>query len=422
MTSIAGHETTAKGIAAARAAGQAIAYSIVPLSVVQWSSLPAISIVFVPIYLVAAIGLVAAAGGLRMPATIVTVGYFLLACYVVLLGVEIVNGDFGRYPRPVDSNFLTVYFILPAFPFFALGLQAVGARIERFEMAMGATIVISAGWSLYQFVTTGSPRVGGFNDLNQLPYAMAILLWSLFLLARAFASQRFDAVRAAVAFAGLVPIFFSGSKLVWLVTGLGYAAILLWWAWSWRQWIVLGAFAFVAGGGAFALYQTRFVRRRITPLVAELTAFASTGDTSGPTFGLRLSAAVSGFLAFLERPFFGYGLADVKLAALAHRPDYVTEFTHLWHLHNQYITHMVAFGIFGLLFLVGLLALFPFAGLRSGDEGVKRFGFVAPALIALYMLAAIYFSQSALYGITFVLLGLVLLAGVETSASRARPG
>jgi O-antigen ligase len=287
-------------------------------------------------------------------------------------------------------------------------------------MAMGATIVIAAGWSLYQFVATGSPRVGGFNGLNQLPYAMAILLWSLVLLARAFASKRFDAIRAVVAVVGLAPIFLSGSKLVWLATGLGYTAILLWWAWSWRQWILLGVFALVAGGVALALYQTRVVQGRVAQLVAELSAFAATGDTSGATFGLRLSAAASGFLAFLERPLFGYGLADVKLAALTHRPDYVTDFTHLWHLHNQYITHMVAFGIFGLLFLVGLLAMFPFSGSRGGDEGVKRFSYVAPGLVAMYMLAAKLFSGSPLYGVVFVLLGIVLFANTETEISPAR--
>jgi O-antigen ligase len=105
-------------------------------------------------------------------------------------------------------------------------------------------------------------------------------------------------------------------------------------------------------------------------------------------------------------------------AALTHRPD--NEFTNLWHLHNQYITHMVAFGIFGLLFLVGLLALFPFSGSRGGDEGVKRFSYVAPGLVAMYMLAAKLFSGSPLYGVVFVLLGIVLFANTETEISPAR--
>jgi hypothetical protein len=120
VTSIAGHEPTARGIAAAGIVGQAIAYSIVPVSIVDWETLPDISIVFLPIYTIAAIGFVGAVAGRRMPATVVTVGYFLLAFYVVLLGIELVNGDFVRYPRPADSNFLTRYFILPAFPFFVL--------------------------------------------------------------------------------------------------------------------------------------------------------------------------------------------------------------------------------------------------------------------------------------------------------------
>jgi hypothetical protein len=73
---------------------------------------------------------------------------------------------------------------------------------------------------------------------------------------------------------------------------------------------------------------------------------------------------------------------------------------------------MVAFGIFGLLFLVGLLVLFPFAGAQSDEKGVKHFSFVVPGILAIHMLAAI----------VFVLLGIVLLAGLEkTPSSLARP-
>jgi len=407
-----------------RRLGQAIAYLCVPATLIVGPSIESMVSVLIGIYLLAAIGFVAVVRGANVPAIVVQIGYFMLAWYCILFAIELINGDLVKYPRPINSDFLSTYFILLALPFLAMGLREVGVDFATLEKVVMATVVLAAGWSMYQYFALRVFRPGGLNGLNPITFGMIVTLWSLFLLAHAMGSKNIRITPAAVAMAGLIPVLLGASKLIWACAALGYAMIFLWWFWTSRQWLMLGAVAVATAGAGLLVSRIPFVQRRMAEFSGELTAFVTTGDTSGQTFGLRFAAATSGWLAFADRPFTGYGLADVKLAAVTNRPEHVADITQLWHLHNQYITHLVAFGVLGVVFLISLLTAFAVVAWRTRDVSLQRFGATAALMLSIYMSVELFFPRTPLYGTVFLLFALLLVAAAdrESSAIQAKRG
>lgn len=396
-----------------RHVGRAIAYLSVPATLVVWPTLESPVSVLIGVYLLAAIGFAAVVRGAKVPAIMIQAGYFALASYCVLLAIELLNGDLLRYPRPLDADFLLTYFVLLALPFLAIGIREVGVNLATLEKVAIATVLLAVGWSLYQRYGLRIARPGGFGSFNPIPFAFVVAMWGTFVFSRALQSQRIDAIKAAVALAGLIPIVLSGSKLVWICAVCGYGLLFVWWALTWRRWFAIAAALAISAASGYGLYQVGFIRGRIRPLIRELSAYLETGDTSGLTFGLRVAAATAGWLAFVDQPLKGYGLANVKLAALLHRPDTIADFSGLWHLHNQYVVHLVAFGILGLLFLVALLAALMNAAWRTGDTSLWRFGVAVALMAAIYMGADLIFPRTPLYGSFFLLFGFMLVAAAN---------
>lgn len=386
--------------------GRAVAYLGVPASLATGPVFTSVTIL-TSLYLVAAVGFVAAIRETRFPSGLLALGYLLLACYLVLLGLDLLHGGPGSYPL-FGTNYLLNYFVLLAFPFFALGLRTLKADVRMFEYAMMATVVFAALVSLYQFLILQDPRPMGFNS-NPIPFGLIVTMWCLFLLSRALVSERIDRTKAGVALVGLVPIVLSGSKLVWACAFLGYAILIVWWARSNRQWRALGIVAVAVLIGFSLLYQLEAVHGRVVVFVQELAATFGSGDTSGASLGLRVAAAFAGWIAFLHRPFTGYGLPQVKAAALEYRTAGSGDFALLSHLHNEYVTHLVAFGFLGIVFMALLLVAFFAVARRVSDVGVRRFAIVAGAMFMVYMAGEVVLRDGELYGLFFFIFGLAFL-------------
>jgi hypothetical protein len=402
----------------ARRAGSVIAYAGIPLSTFSSASgLFNTWNVQTSFYLVTILGLIAALRGARFSSSLIALSYFLMAWYVVLLSIELFHGGPFHFRFPRGANFLTDYFPLVALPFFTIGLKETKADLRIFEYAMMGTIVFSAGLSLYQFFIIGDERPRGFS-LNPIPFALIVLMWSLFVFSRALQTEKIDWPRLATALVGLVPIVLSGSKLVWLGAAFGYSALFVMWVRTSGRWRVLAATAITLVPVIWVLWQVEVLRGRITEFSGDLGSFLASGNMSGPTFGLRYAAAVSGLHAFLDRPLLGYGLAEGRVAALEHRPPGISSFAQLPHLHSDYVTHLAAFGVLGLIFLVSLFAAFILASLRRNDIAVRRFGVVAGILFLIYMTVEVIFTQPELSGLVFFLFGLILLAPERLSASQ----
>jgi O-antigen ligase len=394
-----------------RVLGRIVAYLGVPASTLQ-----AITGVFntinvlTAIYIVALIGLVAVLRGAKIRPDVLMLGAVLAVWYFVLFAFEVVHGGPFHDVYPWGGNFLTDYFPLLALPFFVTGLQEVKADYRIFERVIMATIVFSVAVALYQFLVQGVGRPNGLSR-NPIPFALVMTTWGLFLLARGLRSPpKIEWLPVGVALLALIPVLLSGSKNVWFCAGVGYLALVLLWATARQRAYIVGALAVAAVPAAWLIWQVETIRLRLIENFTDLADYVSSGDTSGGSFGLRVGTIVSGFLAFLDRPLQGYGLAQGKAAAIEHLPAGFASISHLNHLHNEYITHLVAFGILGGVFIVMFFALFILGALRREPRDIRQFGVTAGALFLIYMAADVVFTLPEVYGLVFFVLGLVLMA------------
>lgn len=400
-----------------------MAYATVPASLIGWEPLPSLHLIFIPIYILAGFGLLAAFRGATFPPRLQLIAWVFAAAYAVLLLVEILNGGLFQSPIPADAHFWITYLIILAFPFFALGMRATGATIEGFERVMMACIVVGTVWSLWQFFFTDVERPRGFNSLNTIAFSMVLSLWAALLATRAFRKREIDLLRLSFALLAVVPIVLSGTRLVWICVAASTALLFLWWAIAWRRWLAIPVGAVAIALGVFAISELQIVQGRLAEFHTEVQDVLENSvpgvdapgamqeeDIPSGSIPLRYAATVSGLLAFLDSPFVGYGLPDVRIAALTHRPSNVVDFSMLWHLHNQYVVHLVAFGFTGFLFLVAVLLTFPYAGFASEGQGLRRYSIIVAIAFAIFMAGGIVFARSMLYGVLFQLLGIILLA------------
>lgn len=335
--------------------------------------------------------------------------------------LNLTHGGPFHYPFTRGANFLTDYFPLVALPFFAIGLREVKAELRIFEYVMMGTIVFSAGLSVYQFLVLDIQRPNGFGR-NPIPFALVLTMWSLFLFSGALKASKIDWAQFAIALVALVPIILSGSKNIWFCAVGGYSLLFFMWAWTGRRWSIIGAVVMAMIPLTWLLAQTEVVRYRITEFMGDYGAFLTSGDTSGGSFGLRYGALVSGFLAFLDRPFLGYGLAQGKTAAIEHLPPSYSSIGMLTHLHNEYVTHLVAFGILGLFFIISFFAVFILTAAKRDDVAIRRFGVVTGTLFLFYMTADVVFTLPEVYGPVFFVLGLILLSPEKKRQIESAPG
>jgi O-Antigen ligase len=394
----------------ARSVGSVIAYAGVPLSTLS----PAAGIltslnVLTSYYLVGIFGVISVLRGARIESSLVRLSYFLLGWYCILLAIELTHGGPFHYFPPRGPNYLADYFPLLVLPFFAIGLREIKIEARILDRVVMLTILFSASLSLYQFFALGIERPHGFFA-NPIPFALVVLVWSMALFSRALQTQKIDWTRLSVALIGGIPIVLSGSKIVWACAALGYLGQFFIWAWTGQRWSTIGAVAVAVMPVAWLLSRVEVVRSRVVEFTADFGAYLVSGDTSGATFGLRFGAMTSGFLAFLERPLLGYGLAEGKTAALEHRPLDISSFAMLPNVHNDYVIHLVAFGVLGLVFLTSLFVVFIVAAARGEDVAVRHTGVVVGLIFLVYMMAESVFTRPELYGLVFFVLGLIVIS------------
>lgn len=96
------------------------------------------------------------------------------------------------------------------------------------------------------------------------------------------------------------------------------------------------------------------------------------GPIADPATRIRFDLYRAGLAAFREAPVFGHGWAHVMELAREHLPEALKWEAGLPHLHNEMLQFAVAGGVFGVLIVIGLLALPIAAALRSGHDRMRR--------------------------------------------------
>ena len=398
--------------------GRGIVYIAIPASFFHHDLFSGISII-TSFYLISLFGFISliTTAGRYIDQKMLWVFSFSTSLYAVLLLIEIFHGDIFIYPIDGD-NFLKQYFVVLALPFFVSGLLYIEVDLKYIDKIALAAVILACLVSVYQFVIERQQRPIGFDN-NPIIFALIVSTWNAMILARGFSEQRIKVLWVATAAVGLIPVVLSGSKLVWAATLVAYGMICASWFVTYKRWWAMACTTAALIPIGWSLYRVSFVHQRISEFLTELTAFWSTGDTSGVSFGLRYSALVSGWRAVLDRPLLGYGLDQVRVAAFEHKPPQLADFTILVHLHNEFVTQMVAFGLSGLVFIIVILLEFFVAGAGTRDRTFRIFAYALGIMFAIYMTAEVVFRWSEVSGLLAFTLGLVLFASMNPATPKA---
>jgi O-antigen ligase len=335
-----------------------------------------------------------------LPAGMAAVGRACLALYALVLGADLLNGGGLANLATTGVNYLPVLAIVPV----AVALRRSALTAAELGLAMRATILIAAVSSAVQFWGFGVPRPGGLN-LNSIPFALMVLVWGLFQLAES--RGRIWSVPGAFALLALVPIVLSGSKNVFLCTVVGFLAVaaVQYRATRDRRILAVSLGAVALGAAAVA----------VSPMADRVAYFVyAFGELLGGTMpdheslGQRAIAYAGSLEMFAARPLLGYGFAEHVALLKAHIGAAGTKLETLGHLHSDYLTHMVAYGIAGLAFLAGILGLALRLAAGAATLALQGFGFGFAAVLAAYMVFEIAFNMDPVSGPVALVLGVML--------------
>ncbi len=355
-------------------------------------------------------GLYLIAKGTRLDGDIAALMKWMAVCYAILVGADLLNGG-GLKNIETAFNYLPLF----ALPLFAHALRNLEITRRQIVISIQFTVLLAVAMSLFRALALGENRPGGL-PLNPIPYGLVVSFWIVFLLSISLGRGGIWWRGLAIAALGLVPVMLAESKIAIACLGLGTAVVVLLWARETQRW--RPALAGVVGAAiVLALGVYLFLGERLLQLQGELAEFMDTGMSHGDSLGYRFEVAVAGLRAFLDQPLIGYGFADRMQRVFSYTTPGGPDVTGLQHLHNDYITHLVAYGVLGLLFL----ALYFTATMRTmasiGERDLGRAGIAVLSMILLYMSADVAFNMDPVSGALAITLGAILAVGGRPRAS-----
>jgi O-antigen ligase len=369
----------------------------------------------VAIGMLAAFGLYSWARSGALPADLRIPGAIALAAWLMLILVDVANGG-GKGNLTTLVDYLPLAILAPL----AYGFRLAGPRFALIERAMQATVLLAVASSLFQALWLGVARPGGLN-LNPIPYAFVVLLWGTFLLSSGLEAGRKGALSVAIALSASIPILLSGSKMVWACTFIAYGAVTISWAAAGRRLKMLVPAAALAVAVLFLAGLSDMAARRLIGFQAEIEEFLATGMSSGDSLGNRLEMIRSGLMAFLDSPVLGHGLTESMRAALAFRDPNGPDISVHTHIHNDYIVHLVSFGVFGLVFLGIYFWLLVRLSLDCSMASCRRAGLAITVALSLYILADIAFNMDPMSSAMAIVAGLLLAFRNEGASRDSKP-
>ena len=363
--------------------------------------------------LVGVYGLYLLANRRDMPHDLRLVNRAMLAGYFLLLAVDVLNGGGWSNLTATAVNYLPLVALAP----YAYALRSLRLVPDTLDRAMQATIVFAVLLSAGQFGLFSEARPGGPN-LNPIPYGFVIAVWAMFLLARGLETGRASSL--ALVPAALVPVFLTGSKIALVCMLVGLLCVAILWVVRHRRW-----YLFLAGlaGAGFALVLGYYLilGARIREFLNDLNFLFNGEQLVTRSLGDRVELARAGWQAFLERPFLGHGQAQYMDAVRAWSRPGGLDLSEFGHLHNDYLVHMVSFGVFGVVFLAGYLAVIFWLVTKSGQRPYRWAGYGLLAMVVIYMAPEVAFNMDPITGCLTLAFGAVLSAArCETAAPEVK--
>lgn len=361
----------------------------------------------VPAGLAALYGLSLRLAGWRAPRDIATLFWVFGGCYVALLATDIANGG------GVENFQFTALNYLPL-----LGTAGVAFVLRQIEVphrwllaAMALAMWTGVVLALVQNLLLGDWRPGGLN-INPNPYSLVVSLWSIMLMAFALREERYRLVLIVSAVAGVVPLALAQSKVAWVGALVGHTLVIAWWAVELRRWRSM----VLAAVGAIAILWLAYVlvaHVRINMLMEELRLFLTDGELTYNSFGQRFAVLQGGIAAFLAGPWLGYGFDRTLEVAMAHLPSNSPRMDGVDHLHNDYLTHMLAYGYVGIAFLLAFYATLVWIAWNADGPARRSAGFALVLACMIYMSAEILLNIEPVTGPLMLLIGIVMTRDSE---------
>ena len=239
-------------------------------------------------------------------------------------------------------------------PLVALALFKINIPLKKLLLSIKIGLIIIGVITITQFLL-GHSRPSGVINANIFgDIAVTMLFLSIVQIFSETPKERIITFISALA--GIIAIVLSASRGSWLsflilsivYIGICYKPFL---QNNNKRKIFLVLFLSVIFG--FIGTQTD-ANKKVKTAITNIQNWHS-GDTTFTSSGARMEMWKSGLNAAKNSPWFGYGYRNTNKIASEYalnNKDIIKKFTHL---HNQYITNLVAAGIVGLLTLLALL-------------------------------------------------------------------
>jgi hypothetical protein len=179
--------------------------------------------------LVGAYGLWLLAMRRDMPPDLRTVHRLMSALYLLVLGVDLLNGGGWSNLTATGVNYLPLIALSP----YAYALRSLRLDPSTLDRAMQGAIVLAVLVSVARFGLLTEARPGGPN-LNPIPYGFVIAVWAVFLFSRGLETARASSL--TLAFAALIPVFLTESKIAFACLLVGGLCVAVIWVVQHRRW------------------------------------------------------------------------------------------------------------------------------------------------------------------------------------------
>lgn len=274
-----------------------------------------------------------------------TLGYFLVICISVIFSGK--AAELAHY-IPRELAFLLAPFI---------GLAIYKAKINMRYLLLGVKVgLIISGFIVVDQYLDGHPRPAGVMNAEEFGNINVLLM---FLAISHFLNEEvFDRIFSVIAFSvGSFVMVVNGTRGAWVVflilmAAYGYFIYKEHLAKSRKVKItfLMIVFTIVVGLGSTSIVQNR------TSVAINQASEWFNGGSPMTSVGVRLEMWSASAKLIDDMPLTGYGYRNTNIPAPQHASDSAKKLIAGFnHLHNDYLTHLIAAGFPGLILVLALL-------------------------------------------------------------------
>jgi hypothetical protein len=330
-----------------------------------------------------------------------SVQWKILPLYALIILVELANGGSVAGLGSTAFNYLPLIALAP----YAYALRKLGIEPILLDRMIAITLAVGAAISVVISFVYGDQRPGGL-DMDALSYGYVLGVWSLFVFSRALNGGRQALPLMLLVALSSAVLFYAKTRIIIVILIVGILTISAIWVVQYRRWRVFFVGSAVAIS-AFSLMIYYFSISRFSVLYESVAQFLTSGEiTPDGSLGPRFAQIRAGWQAFLDKPLLGHGNSDKHSAILQYfegNPEW-----RIYIIHNDYVAHIVAFGVFGAIFLLGYFVATFTIMKNAGDLAHRRAGISMVVTMPLFMTAYIVFNMSPMSALVTLAMGAVL--------------